>query len=190
MIKLRLATLDDCDAILGIYRPYVECTSITFELETPTHGEFLARMKDIMSFFPYLVVERDGEVVGYAYAHFLHERAAYRFNAELSVYLKQGLTGSGLGSKLYSALIELLRAQGFYKLYAIVTMPNAASDALQRRFGFKQIIRFENQGFKLGEWHDVAWYELVLERAKDSPAELRPFGALDAELVADILGSK
>lgn len=187
MIKLRLAAPDDCDAILDIYRPYVEDTSITFELETPTHDEFSARMSDIMRFFPYLVAERDGEVIGYAYAHFLHERAAYRFNAELSVYLKRGCTGDGVGSKLYSALIELLRAQGFRKLYAIVTMPNAASDALHRRFGFEPIIRFANQGFKLGEWHDVEWYELVLRQAEGTPGELKPFGSLDAGFVAETL---
>lgn len=187
MTTLRLATLDDCDAILEIYRPYVEDTAITFELGTPTHDEFSARMRNIMDFFPYLVAERDGEVIGYAYAHFLHERAAYRFNAELSVYLKQGCTGDGVGSKLYSALIELLRAQGFCKLYAIVTMPNAASDALHRKFGFKPLIRFANQGFKLGEWHDVEWYELVLRQANGSPAELKPFRSLDAEFVADTL---
>lgn len=187
MTTLRLATLDDCDAILEIYRPYVEDTAITFELETPTHDEFSARMRNIMDFFPYLVAERDGEVVGYAYAHFLHERAAYRFNAELSVYLKQGCTGDGVGSKLYSALIELLRAQGFCKLYAIVTMPNAASDALHRKFGFKPLIRFANQGFKFGEWRDVEWYELVLRQANGAPAELKPFRSLDAEFVADTL---
>lgn len=187
MIKLRLATPDDCGAILEIYRPYVEGTSITFELETPTRDAFSVRMSDIMSFFPYLVAERDGEVVGYAYAHFLHERAAYRFNAELSVYIKRGRTGGGVGSKLYSALIELLRTQGFCKLYGIVTMPNAASDALHRRFGFEPLIRFANQGFKLGEWHDVMWYELVLRQANGFPAELQPFRSLDAGFVADTL---
>lgn len=187
MTTLRLATLDDCDAILEIYRPYVEDTAITFELETPTHDEFSARMRNIMDFFPYLVAERDGEVIGYAYAHFLHERAAYRFNAELSVYLKQGCTGDGVGSKLYSALIELLRAQGFCKLYGIVTMPNAASDALHRKFGFKPLIRFANQGFKFGEWRDVEWYELVLRQTRGAPDELKPFGSLDSKCVADTL---
>ena len=108
---IRLATSADSDAILSIYAPYID-TSITFEEEVPAREAFQARTDGVLAAHPYLVAELDGTVVGYAYAHELRERGAYRWNSELSVYLSPTAQGHGLGAVLYRTLIELVRRAG------------------------------------------------------------------------------
>ncbi len=186
-MRLRLATPSDSETIREIYRPYVENTAITFETEVPTKEAFYQRVCSITDFFPYLLAEEGGEVIGYAYGHFCFERVAYRYNAELSVYVKHGYEHSGVGSALYAAIITLLRAQGFHTLYGIVTMPNDASEALHRRFGFREAARYIKQGYKLGEWRDVVWFELRLREPEGTPAPLRAFCELPADFVAEVL---
>lgn len=187
MFTLRPATPADCDAIRSIYAPYILETAVSFETEVPSHETFAERMRGIMEFFPYLIAEASGEVIGYAYAHFAYERAAYRWNAELSVYLRRGAEKRGVGSALYAALIELLRAQGFKKLYGVVAMPNEASERLHERFGFAPAARFEKHGYKFGRWHDVVWFEKRLAPFDAAPADPIPFSALDAGFVEQVL---
>ena len=129
---IRLATSADSDAILGIYAPYID-TSITFEEEAPTREAFQVRTDGVLAAHPYLVAELDGKVVGYAYAHELRERGAYRWNSELSVYLAPAAQGHGLGAVLYRALIELCAAQGIKAVYGIVTSPNDPTPARRPR---------------------------------------------------------
>ena len=187
MFTLRPATLDDCEAILSIYTPYITDTAVTFETEVPSLEDFHDRMVGIMNFFPYIVAEQSGEIVGYAYAHFQHERAAYRWNAELSVYLKQGSERHGIGSTLYTALMALLKEQGFLRVFGVVTIPNDPSVALHERFGFEKKVQYASMGYKFGEWHDVAWFEKLLAPLPEAPEELKPFSALSPEVVSDIL---
>ena len=106
---IRLARLEDARALLSIYAPYVTGTSVTFEYEAPSLEEFTGRVKSILADYPYLVCERGGEIVGYAYAHRYKERAAYQWDAELSVYLNEMHHGRGVGRALYGALIEMTR---------------------------------------------------------------------------------
>lgn len=113
---------------LGIYAPYID-TSITFEEEIPTCEAFQARTDGVLAAHPYLVAEIDGKVVGYAYAHELRDRGAYRWNSELSVYLAPAAQGHGLGAVLYHALIELCAAQGIKAVYGIVTSPTTPASA-------------------------------------------------------------
>ena len=98
----------DAAAILDLYAPYIEKTAITFETEVPSLKSFTQRVADIAAHFPYLLLEVDGELAGYAYAHRQAERAAFAWNAELSIYLKESFAGKGLGKLLYSLLEELL----------------------------------------------------------------------------------
>ncbi len=187
MILLRTASESDCRDILDIYAPYITDTPVTFETEVPSHAEFLERMLGILRFFPYLIAEENGETVGYAYAHFQHERAAYRWNAELSVYLKRGCERRGIGSALYRALMELLRLQGFIRVFGVITIPNDPSVALHERFGFRRAALYPSMGYKFGGWHDVAWYEKLLTPIPAEPAEIVPFAALDPALVRRVL---
>ncbi|MBC2890036.1 GNAT family N-acetyltransferase [Gordonibacter massiliensis (ex Traore et al. 2017)] len=176
-MSVRLATLDDAESMRAVYAPYVE-TPVTFDTAAPSPAEFSARMADAMRAYPCLALEQSGRIVGFAYAHAQASRAAYRWNAELSVYLGQGATGCGWGRVLYGALLELLRAQGIKSAYGLVTLPNAASERLHEAFGFKRCWVQPHAGWKAGAWHDVAWYVKELAPLDDDPADPVPFDEL------------
>ena len=147
----------DAAAILDLYAPYIEKTAITFETEVPSLKSFTQRVADIAAHFPYLLLEVDGELAGYAYAHRQAERAAFAWNAELSIYLKESFAGRGLGRPLYSLLEELLAMQGYVNFYGVITGSNAVSIALHEKMGYRLIGRHEHTGFKFGQWHDTVW---------------------------------
>ena len=184
--RIRPATVADTESLLAIYRPYVEQTAVTFEYEVPTVDEFARRIEEISSFYPYLVWEEDGVILGYAYATRLKERAAYQWNAELSIYLSRNVCRTGIGTALYSALIELLLLQGVQNFYGCVTMPNDASDALHRKLGFSLANIWHHCGFKLGQWHDVAWYEMNVS-IREMPHPLRSIHAVSSGRVTAVL---
>lgn len=169
--NVRIAARGDAEAMRAVYTPYVE-TPVTFDTVAPSRAEFTARMADAMVDYPCLVLEQDGRVVGFAYAHAQASRAAYRWNAELSVYLEQGATGGGRGRTLYDALLKLLRAQGVKSAYGLVTVPNEASERLHAGCGVPAllgaIVRRLEGGF-------VARRDLVRERAR--PLRRRPGGS-------------
>ncbi len=166
---IRKATLEDAQAILDIYAPYIRNTVITFEYEVPSLEEFRRRMEGIMEFYPYLVCEMDGRIVGYAYAHRYGERAAFDWSAELSVYLDTSYLGKGIGRRLYEELIRCLRRQNIKTVYALVSTPNAASEALHEKLGFRLTGTFEKIGYKLGRWCDLTYYEKEIGNREDVP---------------------
>ena len=135
---IRRAEAADGPALAAVYAPYTE-TGLTFESPAPTPEEFTARITDTLKGYPFLVCERDGRPVGYAYAHRYRPRAAYDWDAELSVYLEQGCTGRGLGRALYGALLDLLKAQGYVNIYGTVSVPNPPSERLHESMGFRLV---------------------------------------------------
>ena len=137
-MNIRFATTADTGGCLAVYAEYMD-TVITFETALPSHEEFAGRIRSYGAVYPWLVAEEDGVILGYAYAHRAQERAAYDWNAELSVYLARRAAGRGLGTKLYGALLALLQKQGVRNVYGIVTLPNPASEALHRAFGFRTV---------------------------------------------------
>ena len=184
-MKLRFAAPEDAGALLSIYGQYID-TAITYEEVLPSPADFAARIREIGAVYPYLVAEEDGRVLGYAYAHRVHERAAYQWDAELSIYLAPEARGRGLGTRLYTALIALLRLMGVRTVSALVTLPNEASEGLHRRMGFAPLCVYKNSGWKAGAWHDTCYFERQLG-PYDEPAPLLPVGALDGARVASIL---
>ena len=158
-LLFRVATEADAPALSGIYAPYVETMSVTFETEVPDQTEFARRIRGTLRRYPYLVCEKEGTVIGYAYAFEQMERAAYRWNAGLSVYLKRTCIGKGAGTALYRALIAILTLQNIQNVYGGITRPNPASEALHKKLGFTELGVYHKTGFKLGKWHDVVWYE-------------------------------
>jgi L-amino acid N-acyltransferase YncA len=172
---LRVARPDDAAAIADIYRPYVEETAITFEETPPDAGACMGRIEDTLEMYPWFVAERQESVLGYAYAGPLRKRPAYRWTAELSVYLDRTARGDGLGSLLYEALLETLRRQGFASAYGVVTLPNPGSVGFHEAFGFERVALLPDVGYKLGEWHDVAWFERELTERTGEPADPTPF---------------
>lgn len=183
----RLVKDSDIPAILQIYRTYVEQTATTFEVETPGAGEFADRVKGIAAQYPYIVCVSGGRVIGYAYAHRHMERAAYQWNAELSVYIDGAHQRCGLGKKLYAMLMEILKLQHVKNVYGGVTAPNEKSERLHESFGFVKLGTYRNTGYKCGAWHDVMWFEKAIGPYGTDPAPFLPIAQADAAVIADIL---
>jgi phosphinothricin acetyltransferase len=166
--SMRMATEADAAAVLGIYGPYCESTVISFEYAPPTVGQVAERISQITAHYPWLVLEEDG-VVGYAYASRHAERAAYGWSVDTAVYIRPSHHRCGVGRALYATLFAVLRLQGYFKAYAGVTLPNAASVALHEAMGFERVGVFRGVGYKRGAWHDVAWFQMRLQPERPEP---------------------
>lgn len=154
----------DADQLADIYNHYIENTVITFE-ETPIDGvEMLRRVTEVTRGFPWIVLEEDKRILGYAYATAWRARSAYRYSAETTVYLDPESRGRGLGTKLYEDLVVRLATTDLHVLVAGITLPNEASQRLHEKLGFRPVARFEEIGFKFGKWLDVGYWELKLRK--------------------------
>ena len=168
-IKLRLATLEDAARLLEIYEYYVRNTVITFEYEPPTMEEFRGRMSAIMEKYPYLVVEEEGRILGYAYAGPFHARAAYHWASELAIYLDRDVRKKGLGKLLYGKLEEILKEMGILNLYACIGLPEkedeyltANSAQFHEHLGFRLVGTFRNCGYKYHRWYHMIYMEKMI----------------------------
>lgn len=179
---LRLAKPGDGGKLVKLYAPYVEKTPITFEVEVPGAEEFAGRIQNTLERYPYFVAELGGEPVGYAYASAFQTRAAYRWAAETSVYVKQGLHGKGVGRALYEALESALRMQNVQNLNACITYPNPESIAFHERLGYRHAAHFSKCGFKLGQWWDMVWMEKFLGSHDTPPEPFLPFPQISGRL--------
>lgn len=124
-IRIRPAKPEDAEKLLAIYAPYVEQTAITFEYEVPTVEEFRERIHNTLKKYPYLVAEQTGEPVGYAYVGPFHDRPAYDWAVETSIYVDQNKKRMGIGKKLHEALEEELRNRGFLNMNACIAYSGA-----------------------------------------------------------------
>lgn len=179
-VQVRLADPDrDAAAVAEIYRPSVENGLASFEEVAPEPREMAARMRATLARTPWLVAEADDGVVGFAYAGPHRERAGYRWSVNISVYVAPQAHRQGIGRALYDALLDLLRRQRFVNVYAGVTLPNPASEALHAAIGMERVGIYRRVGFKFGAWHDVAWYWLRLAERAGDPPEPIPLPALE-----------
>lgn len=179
LVNVRIADPDrDAAAIADIYRPSVEGGLASFEEVAPDAAEMARRMRATLAHTPWLVAEKEGEVVGYAYAGWHQERPGYRWSVNISVYVAAAARRQGIGRRLYDELLPILRRQGFVNVYAGITLPNPASVALHEGIGMRRIGVYEHVGFKLGAWHDVAWYGLRLAEPERIPSEPIPLPEL------------
>ncbi|GHV85756.1 N-acetyltransferase [Spirochaetia bacterium] len=153
---------EDAPAICTIYNHYVRDTVVTFEEMPVSIKEMEGRIREISARYPWYIYEDDIYVLGYAYINRWKERSAYRYAAETTVYLKPGHEKKGIGSELYTRLLEAARKTKIHSLVAGVTLPNEGSAALHEKFGFKKIAQFNEIGFKQDKWLDVAYWELLL----------------------------
>lgn len=168
---IRPARLTDATDILAIYTPFVTDAAVSFELEPPSVEEMRRRIEETLTKYPWLVDERDGRIVGYAYASGHRARAAYQWCVEVSAYVHAEARRGGIARQLYAALFDQLRAQGFYNAYAGITLPNPASVGFHEAMGFQPIGVYPAIGFKQGKWHDVGWWQLRLRDDDDPPSE-------------------
>lgn len=175
---VRLATPDDAAGVHAIYAPIVSATAISFEYEVPDVTEMGRRLRTVLAHRPWLVYEEAGQVLGYVYAASFRDRAAYQWSTEVTIYLRPDARGRGLGRVLYEALFAVLRVQGYCTAVAGATLPNEASERLHARLGFRECGRFPAAGYKFGRWHDVVFWQLVLQRLPAQPAPIRPIHEL------------
>jgi len=166
---LRLATADDAAQIAGIYAPLVADTAITFEVDAPSVREMRQRIVGTSMRLPYLVADDAGDVLGFAYAGRHRRRAAYAWSSDVSVYVGAGTRRAGVGRGLYTALLDLLSAQGYANAFAGVALPNDASVGLHEATGFDLVGVYRSVGYKLGTWWDVAWWQRRLGTAAVPP---------------------
>ncbi len=173
---IRPAVPEDAARLLEIYAPYVEKTAITFEYDVPTEEEFRGRIERIRARYPYLVIERGGVIMGYAYAGVFKDRAAYDWSCEMTIYLDRGAAGAGLGRKLYEALEEELKAKGILNLYACIGVPEEDdeyldhnSEQFHEHMGYTKIGTFHQCGFKFGRWYNMIWMEKMIGEHREQP---------------------
>ena len=159
----------DAAPCAAIYAPHVEGSPVSFEERPPDAAEMAARIERYRASHAWLVAEREGEVVGYAYATAFNERPAYRWSTSVSVYVAADAHGTGIGRALYGALFDRLRERGFRMACAGITLPNEASVGLHERLGFELIGVNREIGWKQGAWRDVGWYQLELAPAPEGP---------------------
>ena len=187
MNRIRLAVPDDAGGMLDIYAPFVRDTVVTFEYEVPSLEQFRERIETTLPRYPWLALEQEGQVTGYAYAGRYQSRAAYQWDAESSIYLAPAARGKGLAAPLYRCLMALLEAQGVRNLYGCIAHPNPASERFHRKLGFRDLAVYPQAGYKQGEWRDILWNWLPLGEKEEIPPPLQPFGKLEPEQVAAIL---
>lgn len=175
-INIRFARPEDAPALVEIYSYYVLNTAVTYEYEVPSVEEFSARISRVLEKYPYLLAERSGEVLGYAYAGTFIARAAADWSVEVSVYIKHSARGLGLGRRLYEALEEILRLQGIINVAAAIAAPTGDADEyltydslkFHSRMGYELVGTFKENGHKFGRWYNLCWMEKYLGEHKEN----------------------
>lgn len=168
---IRLAEINDAEQILNIYAPYIENTTISFEDAVPSKEEMEGRIRHVLVSNPWIVAEEDNKLLGYAYSSKHRERSAYRWSVDVSIYVAGSSHRRGIGKGLYTALLEILKYQGYCNAYAGICLPNEKSIGIHEHFGFRKIAQYNKVGYKLGSWHDVGWWELSLQQHENEPRE-------------------
>lgn len=160
---IRPVTTADIKSLVEIYNYYIKNTAITFEEHAIDEAELTKRIAMVAEFgLPWLVLEHEGDIIGYAYATKWKERSAYRFAVESTVYLHHQHLGKGFGYTLYNALFDELKQRELNTVIGGITLPNAASVAVHEKLGMKKVAHFERIGFKFGQWQDVGYWQLNL----------------------------
>lgn len=186
-IQIRLASPQDAEKLLEIYAPYVENTAISFEYTVPTVEEFAGRIEAVRKKFPYLAAERDGEIVGYAYASPFHSRLAYQWAVETSIYVRADQRKSGVGRALYAALESILALQNVLNLNACIAYTEVEDEYLTNNsvqfhahLGYQLVGEFHQCGYKFGRWYGMVWMEKHLGAHPANPPAVKPFAEVSA----------
>lgn len=159
---IRNVSIRDAKRIRDIYNKYVIETQATFTEEPLSLEEIKSLILRIKENFPWIIYEEQGKLIGFTYADKWKERSAYRNTVETSIYLDSKFIGKGIGSKLKKAMIEELRERGFHSVISGISLPNPASIAMCEKFGFQKVGHFKEVGYKLDEWVDVGYWQLIL----------------------------
>ena len=164
---VRPASAQDAAACLAIYRPYVQNTAISWEIDVPTADEMAARIGGLRATHDWLVLERDDQIIGFAYGQPLKRLAPFQWSAETGIYVDVHHRRAGRGRELYTQLLRRLTERGYRQAFAGITQPNEASNGFHRSFGFQDAGLYRRVAWKHDSWHDVAWMQLDLLGAAD-----------------------
>jgi L-amino acid N-acyltransferase YncA len=166
--RVRDAGPQDAAACLEVYRPYVENSAVSWELSVPTVEEMADRIAAVNETHAWLMLERDGQTIGFANGHALWSLPAYRWSTQTGLYIDSGHQRRGGGRTLYTQLLNRLGERGYRRAFAGITQPNEASNAFHRSMGFQDAGLYRRVEWKLGRWHDVAWMQCDLPGAADA----------------------
>ena len=168
-MNIRDAVAADAKAIQTIYAPYVEQTAVTFEYDVPSEDEFRRRIATVKQKYPWIVMEKDGRIVGYAYASTFKPRDAYQWAVETSIYVDQSMKRCGIGRQLHEALEQRLKAQGILNMNACISFIEPEDEYLtldsvrfHEQLGYKKVAHFHLCGKKFGRWYDMIWMEKLI----------------------------
>ena len=165
-LKIRNARIEDAERLVEIYAYYVRNTAVSFEYKVPSVSEFSKRIRKTMEQYPYLVCEKQGRVIGYAYAGAYSIREAYAWTATSSIYIDHTFRRQGAGARLYEVLEDRLRKQGIVNLLAGVAYSEKedvflSHDSCQFHLkqGYIQVARMRGIGKKFDRWYDLLWMQ-------------------------------
>ncbi|MFN8673371.1 MAG: N-acetyltransferase family protein [Candidatus Sericytochromatia bacterium] len=161
---IRLVENKDIEQICNIYNFYVKNSTATFEEEEVSLNEMKNRVEELSKDLPYFVYEENNEILGYSYGSKWKKRSAYKYTVETSVYLKNDCISKGLGTKLYSYLLEELKKRGIHSIIGGISLPNEKSQKLHEKLGFKKVAHFNQMGYKFDNWIDVGYWQLIIEK--------------------------
>ena len=162
-LSIRPAALSDAEGVARIYNHYILNTVVTFEEEAVSADEMGRRINEVTSAsLPWLVAEKAGQIVGYAYASKWKPRHGYRFSVEVTVYLDPEAIGRRLGTRLYEALFAALRSNSIRVAIGGIALPNPASVALHEKLGMCKVAHFKQVGVKFNQWLDVGYWQASL----------------------------
>lgn len=160
---IRNVKVEDAKEIVDIYNHYILNTNVTFEVEALASGEMAKRIEKKTKDNPWIVYEEDNKILGYAYVGEFRERMAYKFTKEVTIYLDKSVVRRGIGTKLMEALIERCKKEyDIHTLISVVTVPNASSISIHKKFGFERVGYFKEVGFKNNKWLDVEYLQLMI----------------------------
>lgn len=164
-ITIQAATRADASSLADIYNPYVLETTITFEEQAIAPSEMASRVAETdKAGLPFLIARAEGAPVGFAYASRWKGRCAYRYSAETTVYVARDSWRCGVGTALYTQLLDLLHGAGIHAAIGGIALPNEPSIALHERLGFTKVAQFREVGFKFNQWIDVGYWQLLFRQ--------------------------
>jgi phosphinothricin acetyltransferase len=181
--EIRDAAQADIAQITAIYADEVKNGIATFEEMVPTAEDMAARLANIRRLaLPYLVAERVGTVLGYAYAGQFHPRAAYRYTLEDTIYIHKDARRQGVAEALLEGLLTRCETLGARQMMALITsVPDSASIALHEKLGFRSMGVAPAVGFKFGRWLDVAYMQRPIGAANTTPPDRQILGLIPSE---------
>ncbi|MDY3928734.1 MAG: N-acetyltransferase family protein [Clostridia bacterium] len=166
---IRSVKKEDAQKLADIYAPYVENTAVSFEYKAPSAKEFEGRIEKITKKYPFIVIEENCDIKGYAYASEFKNREAYDFSVELSVYVDEKEKHKGYGRMLYNEIEKRLKEQNILNLYACIAYTECEDEYLtndsmkfHEHMGFKLIGTFHSCGYKFNRWYDMIWMEKII----------------------------